>query len=1299
MYMNEPDANDQNAHADDRRVSVISSPLSASLSASDRRSYATAVESVQQSNSGLGSNSAGNNDNAIRSMSSSQPARPLTAIGSRYSKWFGGGLPSADTRVEPSNVGGEPNRRRRTAYHLPSLKGKSQQPVSKDNGEAWDQFLRTVTPPPTNYMSVPSPSIGSSRSSPRRRNSRKKKGPLTRCLLFLKGGSRRKKPARKPSVRASSPPILVRTASRKQKRPPPIKLPETAVSGKTVDGHRHIAISIPIEHDHLGPWPKYRSLTASRRTKSLPSAELSPTNHSNANGRPVTAFTNEPPTGSQLGPVAEERGSMSSKSWERERDSQRVQEEAYKVEQEEAYKVGLASRHTFGPAPGHVSSPDTGSMSPPIVPRRSSHRYSSPSAARPKTPATGDELREIARAQALAALSRPRTAPRPASGQSAHSFRSFTTESPAPRVYHPTRKSSMRPGSVDDVRPRAERNSDQRGLRRQSRDSARELYVLRQSLVSEHSFLESIGAVDSESDGTVGAVEPRELICASKGVHDGTPRELTYASEVADDDTASESSFEWQGGKATEGGKNSSRGSKRSSFQGSSSQEIRRSGGQDSDTLPIWTRREMAAPVLVNLEVRRAEAQTTRRSQLRESVEVILETPTEPSSPGEKGDGSEDGYDGLKDISESPSKEAESEGKEKGQDPGGVPMLKVPGENNSLKGKGKERPSSPLLSPEKRGEQRKEMLLLRRQKIAELRKALENPGMEPKDLVWRRRPSNSSQESSDENHRVDEGSRGDKRATVVQVPAALENDTHSPKVTPARFSLSAVMTVADVKPSSPQAASPKLGITRKTSLTISASSPAIAATVVKSSSIPPYRSLESVTPPDSPPPSATSSSPVSSVEAQTQGTPLHHPPLQRPNSSRRLLSTSGLQSPASTSGRFPATQVDPSRPTTATKASVPSTFHSQPQSPRKQHAEASTSMVKVPQSELFGLYEALREEQTRDMEIRLKRLERNRDDWMDSMLPLLTGMSQALDKLAITNKGKEIARSPQVDIRQPRRPKTSHSDDKRNRTWRSGSSSQDAEPSTRASVKDGQGGIDGEEATRRRHTHVATSRSRAGTSTSESSRRRHPPDEALQPPRSGHHIHDNIADDEHEYRTRSVSLGETSSRRHRRRERTTSIPLPPEAAASLQSARDAFGMTSMVEGSGVRANPKVADPASHLRDEVEAEEEAEVELLKRLERLDGRIDSRKRSLSLGAVSALGVGGPMGFESRRETVSDGTYAGAADDGYEGMGKLEGLMKELQSSVKRLSTIVGSGDADREGEVSETPRSVVGFGAFM
>ncbi|KUI57602.1 hypothetical protein VP1G_04930 [Cytospora mali] len=1266
-------------------MSVISSSLSASLSTSDRRSYTTAV---QQSNSGLGTNSAGNNDNAIRSMSSSQPVRPSTALGSRYSKWFGGSLPSADTRVESRNVGGEPTRRRRTPYHLPSLKGKYQQPVSEDNGEAWDQFLRTVTPPPTNYMSVPSPSIGSSRSSLRRRNSRKKKGPLTRCLLFLKGGSRRKKPARKPSVRASSPPVLlVRTASRKPKRPPPIKLPDTAVSGRTVDGHRHIAISIPIEHDHSGPWPKYRSLRASRRPKSLPSAELSPTNHNNANARPVTAFTNEPPTGTQLGPVAEERGSMPSRSWER--DSQRVQVEAYKVD--------LASRHTFGPAQDHISSPDTGSMSPPIIPRRSSHRYSSPSPARPKTQATSDELREIARAQALAALSRPRTAPRPLSGQSAHSFRSFTTESPAPRVYHPTRKSSIRPGSVDDERPRAERYSDQRGLRRQSRDSAREQYVLRQSMVSGHSVLESIGAledaVDSESDGTVGATEPRglpcaskavhdgtprELPCASKGVHDGTPRELTHASKVADDDTASESSFEWQGGKATEGGKNSSRGSKRSSFQGSSSQEIRRSGGQDSDTLPIWTRRDLAAPVLVNLEVRRAEAHTTRRSQLRDSVEVILETPTEPSSPGDKGDCSEDGNDGFKDTRDSHSKEAESKGKEKGEEPEGAPMLKVPGENNRLKGKGKERPSSPLMSPGKRGEQRKEILLLRRQKIAELRKALENPGMEPKDLVWRRRPSDSSQESSDENHTADEGSRDDKRATVVQIPNALENDTHSPKVTPARFSLSAVMTVADVKPSSPRAASPKLGIARKTSLTISASSPAIAATVVNPSSIPPYRSLESVTPPDSPPPSATSSSPVSSVEAQTQGTPLQHPPLQRPNSSRRLPSTSGLQSPASTSGRFPVNQVDPSRPTTARKAPVPSTFHSQPQSPRKQHAKASTSIVKVPQSELFGLYEALREEQTRDMEIRLKRLERNRDDWMESMLPLLTGMSQALDKLATTNKGKEVARSPQVDIRQPRRPKTSHSDDKKNSTWRTGPSSQDAQPSTRASVKDDQDGIDSGEATRRRHTHVATSRSRAGTSTSESSRRRHPPDEALQPPRSGHHVHDNIADDEHEHRARSVSLGESSSRRHRRRERTTSVPLPPEAAASLQSARDTFGMTSMAEGSGVRANSTVAAPASHLRDEVEAE--AEVEQLRRLERLDGRVDSRKRSLSLGANSALGVGGLTGL--------DGTYIGAADDGYEGMEKLEGLMKELQFSVKRLSSIVGSGDGDGDGEKEDS-----------
>ncbi|KAI0019111.1 hypothetical protein F4780DRAFT_467871 [Xylariomycetidae sp. FL0641] len=50
-------------------------------------------------------------------------------------------------------------------------------------------------------------------------------------------------------------------------RTPSIKLPDSAIAATTTDGHRHIAISIPSEHSHLGPqspsqYPVYESMEA-----------------------------------------------------------------------------------------------------------------------------------------------------------------------------------------------------------------------------------------------------------------------------------------------------------------------------------------------------------------------------------------------------------------------------------------------------------------------------------------------------------------------------------------------------------------------------------------------------------------------------------------------------------------------------------------------------------------------------------------------------------------------------------------------------------------------------------------------------------------------------------------------------------------------------------------------------------------------------------------------------------------------------------------------------------------------------
>lgn len=88
-------------------------------------------------------------------------------------------------------------------------------------------FLRNKTPPPENYMSSSDLLKG---GEPR---AKKKKG----VLGFLGRKLRRGKKGRQTSSAASPA--------------PPIRLPDSAISGRTIGGHRHIAISIPLEHANI----------------------------------------------------------------------------------------------------------------------------------------------------------------------------------------------------------------------------------------------------------------------------------------------------------------------------------------------------------------------------------------------------------------------------------------------------------------------------------------------------------------------------------------------------------------------------------------------------------------------------------------------------------------------------------------------------------------------------------------------------------------------------------------------------------------------------------------------------------------------------------------------------------------------------------------------------------------------------------------------------------------------------------------------------------------------------------------
>ncbi|KAK4198420.1 hypothetical protein QBC40DRAFT_256044 [Triangularia verruculosa] len=105
------------------------------------------------------------------------------------------------------------------------LRRKIKRANDRDSSRDLIDFLRNTSPPPQNYMSMPdsfdSPPV-----------SKKKRRPF---WSFWKKRSKKDKKDRKPT-------------------PSFIRLPDSAVSGRTTGGYRHIAISIPIEYDHVdGP--------------------------------------------------------------------------------------------------------------------------------------------------------------------------------------------------------------------------------------------------------------------------------------------------------------------------------------------------------------------------------------------------------------------------------------------------------------------------------------------------------------------------------------------------------------------------------------------------------------------------------------------------------------------------------------------------------------------------------------------------------------------------------------------------------------------------------------------------------------------------------------------------------------------------------------------------------------------------------------------------------------------------------------------------------------------------------------
>lgn len=1125
-----------------------------------------------------------------------QRARELQSSGGRAAmaaatpttNWPGAILRQTDIRIESQDLASLDAELRRRSTLLPR-EGRWSVAGDREALSELAHFLRNVSPPPSNYMSRPDPTSPGTLSSTssfelrRRASGRKTKkkggGPLRLALGFFRraaGGSALRSKKGPHKKRAASPQGLSRTSSvasrgsvgskKKRRRVPPprIKLPDSAVAGTTVEGYRHIAISIPIEHAHLGPEPRYRFPSVDgRRTRWSESTPTTPSSSSGAsphiyndlNVRPMTAYAGPATTavvaaaerhhqhvGTQLGPLFEERESLSSRSLERMSgigigigiggggggsvsgggtgSSSAGGEE---TAASRSSRARLASRHTFGTVhegqqlfgaagrsggsggSSNGSRPNTahGGLASPVL-RVSSDESSAGGGgggagggAQPRTPRTSDEVRSLAHKQALAALAGGSgggegsgSGPANAQGRpnSEYSFRSFATPSPLGRATAVRRSGPYQtsPSSGEGVgRARARSNSDrllllstpQRGRQLHSRDSSRDQQTLQESIFSEQSYLGSVdtmetGVADQHPEGqqvptpgSVGVVQEATAARRFEGrevvVHAGDSRGSDSSSGIA-----------------------RGRGAKSESIDRSTVVVVPASYEERG---AVWAN-EMSPSQpprrrfpLVNTAAEDARPEVVAAAELEDAPEVEDAAFSREANMGSdsKGKGKEISPQALGENSrpttpfqyyrdgkrlsddQTPADARKDEAEEHGQP--AASHLSTPERRPRSQGKGmrtesspprvvvtKERSrsrsraetkdgkaASPIPSPKERKERRKTILISRRQRFAELKKALDQPGMQPKDLVWERSLSVSSSGSDDSTPKARkiEEEEAAKRHSLPYPSDILTVTPTRPKTVPPSLSLTRVVTVADLQPSSPE----HVNLVRKDSVPLSISSPTTVSTVIKASPIPPFRSLGSVTPPESPPLYDDFPSPPLSPVA-TLATPLRHRPHPLPL--KRLASSRSLSSSGSRRRASPvltAREASPPRPKTAGKGALASnkdfffggtggsnSGHPQggsgrygrghghgheraamvsPELSSKASRESLASLhrksvLKMSRSEIFERYEALREKQARDMEKRMRRLENNGEYWLKSMLPLLSDLSLTLGRLA-----------------------------------------------------------------------------------------------------------------------------------------------------------------------------------------------------------------------------------------------------------------------------------------------------------
>ncbi|KAK3331015.1 hypothetical protein B0H66DRAFT_85166 [Apodospora peruviana] len=126
------------------------------------------------------------------------------------------------------------------------IRRKIKKANERDNAKDLIEFLRTTSPPPQNYMSV-AYNMGEKRE-------KKKRIPIWAICERLRA-RKGKKVAAKNAQPTTPPPAL-------------LMLPDSAVAGRTIGGHRYIAISIPVEHAHLGQQKEVAVVSRMRESQS-----------------------------------------------------------------------------------------------------------------------------------------------------------------------------------------------------------------------------------------------------------------------------------------------------------------------------------------------------------------------------------------------------------------------------------------------------------------------------------------------------------------------------------------------------------------------------------------------------------------------------------------------------------------------------------------------------------------------------------------------------------------------------------------------------------------------------------------------------------------------------------------------------------------------------------------------------------------------------------------------------------------------------------------------------------------------